>query len=171
MALPEPEATPTPAPCGAAGLRGIWRDFVTSGLDGDVYSSAMRRVRFLNVFALVTIVALLAFGVYNVVSGSSTARPLVGLVEMIAALLGSLILLHLRIGRNVGQAQDLTMTLTLAVMTFLLYTGGMERTGIFWWFCFPAGAFYLKGLRGGWWWAVFPIRSSRSASSSLRIWW
>ncbi|MBN1423212.1 response regulator [Candidatus Fermentibacteria bacterium] len=112
----------------------------------------MRRVRFLNVFALVTIIALLTFGGYNIISSSSSARPGVGLVEIVCALLGALVLLYLRVSKNVDRAQTVTMLLTFFVMAFLLYTGGMEKTGIFWWFCFPAGAFYLKGRRGGWWW-------------------
>ncbi len=125
-----------------------WRSFTSGGLDDDPTTTRGRRLKFFNIFFLVTSVFLTAFGVVNLLHGSREN----GLYELAIAATGVAILVYGRASTNLDLAQNLALTMTLVIMTFLTFTGGMEATGIYWWFCLPAGAFYLAGRRGGWLW-------------------
>lgn len=135
-----------------ARLGRAWQSFVTAGMDVDPAGPAMRRLKFQHIFACITVAALVVFGLVNLLSDHPAASPRNGLVEIGFAVLGSAALVHLRITRNLDRSQTLSLLVTVAVMTFLLFDGGMGSTGFVWWFCLPAGAFYLKGRRRGWWW-------------------
>ncbi|MCU0293602.1 MAG: ATP-binding protein [Thermoanaerobaculaceae bacterium] len=129
-----------------------WQSFVTAGMDIDPAGPAMRRLKFQHIFACITVAALVAFGLVNLLSGHPAASPRNGLVEIGFAVLGVAALVYLRITQNLDLSQTLSLLVTVAVLTYLLFDGGMEGTGFMWWFCLPAGAFYLKGRRRGWWW-------------------
>lgn len=132
----------------------LWVNFLTSGFGEDLQSFRMRRVKFLNMFAFVTVIALLLFGAYNTMLSPYEYAVRNGLVEIGFAICGALILAYLRLSHNVEVAINLTLLETTLFMTFLLITGGINGTGIFWWFCLPAGAFYLKGSRKACWWVL-----------------
>jgi signal transduction histidine kinase/CheY-like chemotaxis protein len=141
-------------PRGMGAIHRAWHNFITSDFREDEHSPEMRRVMFLNIFAFITILALVVFGTINLLADSRWASFHNGIIEIASALAGSGILLYLRISHRIRLCTNLTMILIVVVMTFLLYTGGMGQTGIFWWFCFPPGAFYLKGKTAGWRWVL-----------------
>jgi signal transduction histidine kinase/ActR/RegA family two-component response regulator len=130
-------------------LRQSWRDFVTSGIPEDPFSPYMRRVRFLNQFLLTTVVALLLFGVYHLFFGSLLSAG----IEIAIGLLGAASILYIRKTGNLDRAQKLTLSSMLVMMVYLLVTGGIGGTGIFWWFTLPAGAFFLGRRFARWWMA------------------
>jgi signal transduction histidine kinase/CheY-like chemotaxis protein len=129
-----------------------WQSFVTAGMDVDPASPAMRRLKFQHLFVFITVAVLVAFGLVNLLSDHPAASPRNGLVELGFAVLGATALVYLRITQSLDRSQTLSLLVTMAVLTFLLFDGGMEGTGFVWWFSLPAGAFYLKGRRRGWWW-------------------
>lgn len=138
----------------AVGVRKAWRSFVTAGMEVDPANPAMRRLTFQHVFALITVVALVAFGLVNLLSSDPAASRERGLVELVFAVLGAGALVVLRVTHKVDLSQTLSLLVTMGGMTFLLFNGGMDGTGLLWWFCFPAGALYLKGRSHGRWWVA-----------------
>ncbi len=134
----------------AGGFKRILKDLLTSGIPGDFTSPFLRRVRFTNVFGYTTAFALLVFAVLNLSRGNQLAF----FVETAAAFFGIIIMTNLRKTRNLDRAQTLLLADITAIMIFLYATGGIERTGIFWWFTYPVAAFFITGRRKGWYWIV-----------------
>ena len=130
----------------------LWYSYVNGGFVAEGPGVAIRRVRFFNIFALVLVIALIIFGVFNLFSTASAGLRN-GLVELLLAGIGIAILAYAQWSKNTEQAQNLVLVEMIFALTFLLYTGGIERTGIYWGFCLPAGLFYLKGRRA-WWWVL-----------------
>ena len=128
-------------------LREYWRDFITSGIPDDPFSPYMRRVRFLNQFLLTTDIALLVFGTYNLFHGAYLGA----VVEITIGFMAAGILLYVRKTANLDRGQKITLFMMLVVMTYLLLSGGIQGTGIFWWFTLPAGAFFLGRRFTRWW--------------------
>lgn len=128
-------------------LKRAWRNFVTSGLPGDESSPLIRRVKFLNLYVLITTVVCLGFGPVNLVQG----RLAPGAGEVAIGVLGIGMLAFLRWSARVESAQVGTLALAWLLMVVLLFTGGIDGTGIYWWYCLPPGAFFLLGRRRGWW--------------------
>lgn|GEM_PF-424957 len=156
----------------AARAEDAWQSFVTAGMDVDPASPAMRRLRFQHLFAVITVLALTVFGLANLLSAHPSANPRNGAIELAFAALGALVLVYLRLTGRQERAQSLSLLVTMAVMSFLLFDGGIEKTGFLWWFCLPAGAFFLKGRRRGWLWiaaslAVFLVAMAATALG----WW
>lgn len=133
-------------------LRILWSEFVTSGRPGQFDPTTSRRVRFINLFALVTILTVVTFGVVNLFSLMSESVPANGIMELAFAVMDALVILYLRKGGNLPFAANAGLLATALCMTYLTLTGGMGGTGILWWFCLPPAAFYLVGRRRGWWW-------------------
>lgn len=155
-----------------ARLGRTWQSFVTAGMDIDSASPSMRRVKFQHLFALITVAALVTFGLVNFLSSHPTAGRDRGAVELVFAALGAGALLYLRITRNLDRSQTLSLLVTMGGMTFLLFDGGLDGTGLLWWFCFPAGAFYLKGRSHGRWWvgASLAIFGVAMAAAAFDLW-
>jgi signal transduction histidine kinase/CheY-like chemotaxis protein len=128
-------------------LRRAWRNFVTSGLPGDESSPLIRRIRFLNLYVLITTIVCLSFGPVNLTQG----RVVPGVAEVAIGVLGVCMMAFMRWSKRVEVAQIGTLSLAWLLMVVLLFTGGIEKTGIFWWYCLPPGAFFLLGRRRGWW--------------------
>jgi signal transduction histidine kinase/CheY-like chemotaxis protein len=124
-----------------------WENFSTSGLSLDPASPLIRRVKFLNYYLLTTVLTLLAFGTYNLLEEQAS-----GVVELVVGAIGVAVLLLIRGVIAIGAAQGLTLAYAIILMVFLLFNGGIEGTGLLWWFCIPPGAFFLMGRRRGWWW-------------------
>ncbi len=133
------------------GARGFvlraWNSFTTSGLELDPTSPLLRRVMFLNYYLLTTVFACLVFGAFNLAKGRMS-----GVVELAVGFIGVLMILLIRKTIAVNVAQVMTLLYALPLMVFLLFDGGIEGTGLYWWFCIPPGAFFLMGGRVGWWW-------------------
>jgi len=127
----------------------LWRQFLYADGLQDEASSLTRRRRFLIRYVFVVCLMIALFGLLNLVEG----RIANGLVELLFALSGAALLLPLHLApQRVDLLQNLAFILAISVQLFLLLRGGVEGTGIFWWFCLPAGFFFLAGRRGGWAW-------------------
>ena len=123
---------------------------LSSGKPDDSQSPLMRRIRFANIFAITTVAALLVFSLVNFIS----AQYLGCGVELFCGLFGVFILMQLRASKNIGRAQTLILYDLVIVMSYLFASGGIARTGIYWWFTFPVAAFFIKGRRRGWLWVA-----------------
>jgi two-component sensor histidine kinase len=132
----------------AGNVCSAWRNLFSSGINADPQSPFMRRVRFTNMFVITAIAALIAFTIVNVIE----ANVLVAVAELAIGLLAVYILVYLRKTGNIIRAQTLTMIAAVLLLSMLFFTGGISKTGIFWWYAFPVAAFFLKGRRWGWAW-------------------
>jgi signal transduction histidine kinase/ActR/RegA family two-component response regulator len=106
----------------------------------------------LNIFGAVNFVAMVVFGLYHLLGPEWESQPVLGWVELGFGAVTAGLLLYLRLTRNLRVSVNLGLLLTLALLAVLLFSGGVAGTGLFWWFCMPAAAFYLKGSRVGWVW-------------------
>jgi PAS domain S-box-containing protein len=126
-----------------------WQNLFSSGFDEDLHSPFMRRVIFTNIFAVVAASTLFTFVIVNV---SEARGTLLMLGELAIALLAVSIVVYLRKTRNIIRAQTLVMVTAILLMSLLFFTGGMEKTGIYWYYALPTAAFFLKGKRRAWAW-------------------
>lgn len=133
----------------AGRLVSAWRSFLAGRGTDEPSSPRARRLRFYNVFLLITVLTLGFFGAYNLLV---LGKAFEGTAEACMAAMGFVLLLYVRVSDNLEAAQHVVLGLVVVLMWVLMYTGGIEGTGIFWWFCLPAGAFYLQGRRRGWVW-------------------
>src|SRR5262249_35007128 len=69
--------------------------------------------------------------------------------EILGALLGFLNLLMLEKTQDLKRSASVLLLLMVLILSFLLLSGGIAGTGVYWFFTFPALAFFLKGKRGG----------------------
>ena len=131
-----------------ANIRSALINLLASGIVDDPQSPFMRRIRFTNIFAITTILALLIFSAVNFLAG----RMFSAASEFFIGLFGVVIILDLRRTRNIARAQSLVLIDALLVLSFLFFSGGIANTGILWWYAFPIATFFLKGRRRAWAW-------------------
>ncbi len=115
-------------------------------------SPGLRRGAYLNIFGTVNFLAMVIFGLYHLFGPEWEVQPVLGLIELAFGGMTAALLLYLRLTKNLRISVDVALLLTLSLMAVLLFSGGVAGTGLFWWFCMPAAAFYLKGSRMGWVW-------------------
>lgn len=111
----------------------------------DSYS---RKKRFAKMYCIVAILALISFSATNFFCGNFFGFYL----ECAAGLSLLIALLHLRRTGNLGHAQSHILFTLSIILSYLLISGGVARTGIFWWFTFPVAAFFFCGRKRGWIW-------------------
>ncbi|MGC8762040.1 MAG: ATP-binding response regulator [Acidobacteriota bacterium] len=125
-------------------------------LEGNTVSSGrsagLRRGTYLNIFGAISFLAMVVFGLYHLLGPEWEVKPVLGVVELAFGALTAGVLLFLRLTQNLRFAVNTALFLTLGLLAVLLFSGGVAGTGLFWWYCMPAAAFYLKGSRGGWAW-------------------
>lgn len=110
--------------------------------------SHSRKMRFAKMYCAVAIASLIAFGTANLISGNIFGFCLeygVGFFLIFALLL-------LRHSGNLDRAQSHILFSLSIVLSYLLISGGVGRTGIFWWFTFPVASFFFCGRKRGWIW-------------------
>ncbi len=96
-------------------------------------------------FSSVGFVSLILFGIVNLTQGQTSS----GITELIfgLAILGNMAYLHWQ--GDVEFAANGVLLLMLGVLTFLLVDGGIDKSGLFWFYTYPALAFFLKGRKKG----------------------
>src|SRR6185436_12886255 len=87
----------------------------------------------------------LVFGVIYLTQGDLVS----GFVEIGLALMLFLNIWFLRYSHNIEQAENIGLFILSLALIFLFYTGGINNTGIFWFFIYPGIAFFLKGVKKG----------------------
>lgn len=101
-------------------------------------------------FSAVGFSALVIFGIVNLIQNQTSA----GIIELVfgLAILGNVV--YLRWQRNVALAGSVVLFLMLGVLGFLLVNGGIDKSGLFWFYTYPALAFFLKGRKKGMVWIL-----------------
>ena len=129
-----------------------WDKYLNSGLPESATSSSLvYKVQLLNSFSLIGITSALVFGFINLKNGNL----LTGTIEITASFLGVLNVLIFRKTLNFNLAANSILFGMILLLNYLLIAGGYEKTGIFWFFTFPALAFFFTGLKKGVWWMLF----------------
>src|SRR6266536_1201772 len=99
-------------------------------------------------YSLLAVISLAIFGALHVANGELA----IGYIEMVGSVL---ILANLGLMWMTGNeviTRDVFLLLVLIYLGVMLITGGIEHTGIFWYFVFPVIAFFLTDKRRGIWW-------------------
>ncbi len=102
-----------------------------------------------NVYALLALLSLSVFGALQIAVENN---PIVGALELAGAMAVALIIVGLRLTKNVALARACLISTILTFIVVMLTTGGTQGTGIFWVFMFPVAAFFLSGKRLGSYW-------------------
>lgn len=101
------------------------------------------------VYSLLALISLATFGLLHIFAdGDST----LGYLEITGAGLCLLNFLLLNVTHKVTLARDVLLCVILLFILLMLVSGGTHNTGIFWYYIFPVGAFFLSGKRRGMFW-------------------
>jgi serine phosphatase RsbU (regulator of sigma subunit) len=124
----------------------LWQNYVTSGLnESGISDSALTRIIFFNFFSLVGIASTIVYSIAHLASGDIS----MGMFQFSGGLFLAINLMYLRKSYNYEIASHALLLGMIALLDFLLFTGGFRGTGIFWIYTFPALAFFLKGKLHG----------------------
>lgn len=120
------------------------------------YLKTKEREAFFYVFSYVGVTATTLFAIVNVLGENSV----VGFLELICAFFAVINILFYKRVKNYNYSTSVIMVIMIVILSIMLITGGMNKTGIFWIYTFPVLSFFLKGKREGLlWigalWAVF----------------
>lgn len=133
-------------------MKKILDNFLTSGCDPDkVSSTLLTQIKFINFFTLVGVSSTFIFAILHITSGNR----IVGWFEVAGCCLAVVNLLYFRISLNYRFASSAILIFMLLLLLFLLHTGGLKGTGIFWCYTFPLLAFFLKGKIHGFYYLLF----------------
>ncbi|HJQ08387.1 MAG TPA: PAS domain-containing sensor histidine kinase [Candidatus Saccharimonadales bacterium] len=107
--------------------------------------SLHRRVQLIVAYSCIGAVSLFVFGLLHVLERNLS----VGYAELALAA-GMFLNAGFAYGtRRVVVAQSALLALILITLMLMLVSGGMQGTGIFWFFVFPIGAFFMTGHKTG----------------------
>lgn len=98
------------------------------------------------IFSLLGIATTGVFGVLHLVINHNTP---VGILELTGSAAIALNLFTFQLNKKITLANHLFILILLALLVLMLISGGIERTGIFWFFIFPLAAFFLTGRKQG----------------------
>lgn len=115
----------------------------------------------INLFSLLTASTFGIFGIVELIEG----QPIVGVLELFGCLTIILNAIGLHFSKNTILARNLLLLVMLVYVVTMLMTGGIHKTGIFWYFLFPVSAFFLAGRYYGLFWMVALV----GATLTLRI--
>lgn len=123
----------------------LWEWYVSGGMPDVSTSDTKKIVHFINIFSLTGTIAVFLFGLLNF----STGDRFVGTVELVLGVLAFSNALLMRRTRHPELAANVLLGIVLVLMIVLLITGGVDRTGIYWFPLFPTMAFFLRGKKAG----------------------
>jgi hypothetical protein len=141
-----------------------WNAYKFSGSNEFHSEQEVRRIIFINSFSVIGVICLSIFGF-----GHSTLNPRIGITELTFAVIFILNLIALRIHQKPATAARIALSVSLAILIFLLYTGGIANTGIAWFYTFPAIAFFLTGIKGGCKWIAALITLTLLATYGMYL--
>src|ERR1044072_3765744 len=114
-------------------------------------STEYNKIGLLQAISAVGAVNFFIFGLINYRSGSyANAWVEWGIIGVI--ILNSL---YLHATHNTQSSSTIVLAIITTALLYLLVTGGIAATGIFWFYTFPPLAFFLKGRHLGWAWFIF----------------
>lgn len=100
-------------------------------------------------FSAIGCLVLVIFGLTNIFLES---RAELGRLEVASGLVLALNIGILRLPHGLAIARTTLILTMITVLMVMLATGGVQGTGIFWFFVFPAAAFFLTSRTGGIMW-------------------
>jgi hypothetical protein len=140
-------------------LRKIWNAYRYGGSNEFHSEQEVRRIVFINSFSVIGVICLCLFSLSHI-----NTHPEIGATELFFAAIFILNVIFLRIHQKPVLAVRVALTVSLAILIFLLYTGGVANTGIAWFYTFPAIAFFLTGIKGGFKWVTALIALTLAAT-------
>ena len=109
------------------------------------------RLRTLNIFTISGVIFFLVFAhIYLLVLDN----PLGWGVEILITLILMTNLIFVRKTKNVDLASTVVIFALIPFYIFIINTGGIAQTGLFWLHPFPIVAFYFKGKKYGSYWSI-----------------
>ncbi len=129
----------------------FWHNYLSSGiLKTADNNQLLTKVRFVNSFSILGIGTLVIFGIVNLFTGNLPT----GAVEFAFGLILIVNLIVLRAARNINLTSFVLMFSVAIPLIFLLFTGGIQNTGILWFFTYPVTGYLLLGKKGGTFWLL-----------------
>lgn len=137
----------------------IWDAFAPGGMGS--HTKEQSHIFTINLFSLLTFFTFGIFGIVELIEG----QQVVGVLELFGCLTIALNAVGLRFSKNAVLARNLLLLVMLVYVVTMLMTGGIHKTGIFWYFLFPVSAFFLAGKYQGLFWMIGLI----GATITLRV--
>ena len=126
-------------------VRQLWASLWSSRSNRDPWDSRDENLPLVYGFSAIALAYFVGFGLVYVYAYDDR---FLGTVHLLNAIVVVGNLLALRATGSVFAAKSiLVFYIAPVTLTILLATGGVENTGIFWFFCFPPWAFFLMGRR------------------------
>ena len=130
-------------------MKNFWEPFIYSGMK-TTDLQMLRKAIFINAFSLIGFFFVTFLGLQNVIARNFQS----GIPELLGGFVFLLTILLLRINHNLLIARSVMLATLGSLLLVGLATGGVERTGIFWYFTFPLVAFFLCGRQLGIIWTL-----------------
>ena len=127
-------------------LKKSWINYLNCGLeDNNENAEILRILKPLNsLSACVMLVLLLHIGLNLILR-----NYMLFCIESGIFFIQVINIIYLRISRNAKIFGTVILILAIMLFSFLFYTGGAKKTGIFWLFSFPLLALFLKNIKQG----------------------
>ncbi|MDH4262185.1 MAG: serine/threonine-protein phosphatase [Spirochaetia bacterium] len=124
----------------------IWLNYLHSGTNITFTDKIiLKKIKFINSFSLIGMLSTSIFAISNLLSNKITN----GTLEILLIILCIINVICFRYTRNYKIAGKNIVFLMYCVLIVLLILGGVNRTGIYWFYTFPLIAFFLLGKRSG----------------------
>jgi signal transduction histidine kinase/CheY-like chemotaxis protein len=92
----------------------------------------------------------LAISILNYINGNWIQS----VIELIVSSSVAVTAFNLPRFKQLNRATELVLSLTVIMLTALLFTGGFKHTGLYWYCFFPAVTFFWLGIRRGTYWTL-----------------
>jgi signal transduction histidine kinase len=120
-------------------------NILTVGFSQEISEYTKSKLILLSVFSYIGIALFVIFGVIHIMLGNL----LIGYTELSISVITLANIVILRMTKNVINSSRLVIFITIIALLFLFLTGGLEQTGIFWYYTLPIIAFFLRGKKEG----------------------
>lgn len=137
-------------------IRRLWYNFLYSGFSQGTSRIYFQQIFFTNIFSFLAFLSMIIFGLDNMIQ----KEYFIGTIELLDACLVLVNIIVLRTNKNIQFAKSILLFSIYIILLILLVYGGIENTGIFWFFTFPAAAFFLEGISYGILWIILLYISS-----------
>jgi PAS domain S-box-containing protein len=97
---------------------------------------------FIKIFSLLGAIILVLFGAINI---AFEANYFLGYSEFIGGIAMAFNFMLLHFTKNVIIARNMLLVILIVFLILMLVTGGIQGTGVFWFYTFPVTAFFVSG--------------------------
>jgi serine phosphatase RsbU (regulator of sigma subunit) len=138
-------------------LKKLLKNYFSSGLPDTADYVLLRKVLIINSFSLVGISSLFTFGLLYIFYFNNLV---IGTLELIYSAIGIWNIFYLRKSKNPNRSGSIILSFMYTILLVFLYDGGIEGSGIFWYYTFPILAFFLTDRKTGRTWILTLLFSS-----------